>query len=88
MAYTILYRESVKREMRNLDAAMARRIDTAIQSLANNPRPSGCVKLAGVEDVWRIRVGNYRIVYEIHDQRLIVMIVTVAHRREVYRRLK
>ena len=84
MKYTILVRASVKREMRRLDAGIARRVDAAILALADNPRPPGCVKLSGPADLWRIRVGEYRVVYEIHDHQLIVLIVGVAHRREIY----
>jgi len=85
MKYTILYRATVKREMRRMDSGVVRRLDRAILELANNPRPPGCVKLAGADDLWRIRVGDYRVVYEIRDRQLIVLIVAVAHRREVYR---
>ena len=87
MKYTIIYRGSVKREMRRLDAVAARRVDAAILALADNPRPPGCVKLSGPSDLWRIRVGDYRVVYEIRDRQLIVVIVGIAHRREVYRGL-
>ena len=55
MSYTIQYRASVKRDMRRLDAATARRIDAAILALADLPRPSGCVKLSGLSGLWRIR---------------------------------
>ena len=87
MKYTILFRASVKREMRRLDAGVAKRVDEAILALAENPRPAGCVKLSGPSELWRIRVGDYRVVYEIHDRQLIVLIVGVAHRREIYRNL-
>jgi len=66
---------------------MARRVDAAILALSDNVRPAGCVKLSGLSDLWRIRVGDYRVVYEIRDRQLIVLIVGVAHRREVYRNL-
>jgi mRNA interferase RelE/StbE len=55
--------------------------------LADNPRPPGCVKLAGQENLFRVRVGHYRIVYQIVDDRLIVVVILVAHRRDVYRGL-
>lgn len=87
MKYTILYRASVQREMRRLDSRIARRVDAAILALADNPRPPGCVKLSGPSDLWRIRVGDYRVVYEIRDRQLTVLIVGVAHRREIYRNL-
>jgi mRNA interferase RelE/StbE len=78
---------SARRQLRNLDAHVRRRIVAAIDDLAYDPRPSGAVKLTGEQDLWRIRVGNYRIVYSIEDKRLIVTLVRVAHRSEVYRRL-
>jgi mRNA interferase RelE/StbE len=87
MSYAIEYRASLKRDMRRLDAQTVKRIDAAILALADNPRPAGCVRLSGRSELWRIRVGSYRILYEIHDDRLVVIVVTVAHRREVYRGL-
>jgi mRNA interferase RelE/StbE len=87
MSYILQYRASVRRELGRLDKAILKRVDTAIQKLADHPRPAGCVKLSGTLSLWRIRVGDYRVVYEIRDQELIVIIVTVAHRREVYRGL-
>ena len=85
MKFQVLYRASVKRDMRRLDAPTIKRIDAAILGLADNPRPAGCIRLSGQSDLWRIRVGDYRVLYEIHDDRLIVVVVAVAHRREVYR---
>jgi mRNA interferase RelE/StbE len=85
--YAILYRAAVKREMRHLNRDVVRRVDAAILALSDDPRPPGCVKLAGGMDLWRIRVGDYRVIYEIRDRQLIVLIVAVAHRREVYRDL-
>jgi len=73
--------------MRQLDAHAAQRVDAAILALADNPRPTGCTKLSGESGLWRIRVGNYRVLYEIQDQQLIIVVVTVAHRREVHRGL-
>jgi mRNA interferase RelE/StbE len=61
------------------------RVDRAILALADDPRPPGCTRLRGRTD-WRIRVGDYRIVYGIDDERRVVEILHVAHRREVYRR--
>lgn len=58
-----------------------------ISSLAEEPRPPGCTKLSGVEDLYRIRHGGYRIVYSIEDDRLLVIVIRVADRKEVYRRL-
>lgn len=64
---------------------MKRRVVDAIDALTANPRPPGCVKLAGDESVWRVRVGSYRILYEIHEGRLVVLVIRIAHRREVCR---
>ena len=68
-----------------LDAKLKRRIGDAIDALASNPRPSGCAKLAGEKNTWRVRVSDHRILYEIHDDRLVVLIVRIANRREAYR---
>jgi mRNA interferase RelE/StbE len=64
---------------------LKRRVVDAIDALTANPRPPGCVKLAGDESVWRVRVGSYRILYEIHEGRLVVLVIRIAHRREVCR---
>jgi mRNA interferase RelE/StbE len=57
----------------------------AIDGLAQNARPSGCVKLAGEPDLYRARVGNYRIIYQVDDPKLVVLVLSIAHRREIYR---
>lgn len=62
------------------------RVRAAIDLLAETPRPPGCVAMAGEADSYRVRVGDYRIVYEVTDTRLVVHVVRVGHRREVYRR--
>jgi mRNA interferase RelE/StbE len=67
------------------DARLKRRIADAIDALTVNPRPPGCVKLAGEENVWRVRVRDYRILYEVHEGRLVVLVIRIAHRREAYR---
>mgnify|MGYP001580816136 FL=1 len=56
-----------------------------MDALAATPRPKGVKKLTGTDDLYRIRVGDYRIVYQIHDDRLIVLVVRIGHRRDVYR---
>jgi mRNA interferase RelE/StbE len=56
-----------------------------MEELRTNPRPPGVVKLAGDDNLWRIRIGDYRVVYEIHDNRLIVLVLRVAHRKDVSR---
>ena len=76
--------EEIVSEVAKADQA---KVDRLIIALANNPRPPGCVKLSGPSQLWRIRSGDYRIVYEILDQQLVVVVVIIAHRREVYRGL-
>jgi mRNA interferase RelE/StbE len=68
-----------------LDRQFQQRIQSKIESLAENPLPSGVKKFQGATDHWRIRVGDYRVIYRIDSQRIVVTIVRVAHRREVYR---
>ena len=87
MSYAIFYRPGVARDMARLPKAVLRRVDKAIMSLAGDPRPPGCRKLGGATGLWRLRVGDWRIVYEIDDARRLVEVQIVAHRREVYRRL-
>ena len=71
--------------MARLAAGVLRRVDSAIQNLGENPRPPGCRKLAGASGLWRIRIGDWRVVYEIDDAARIIEIQIVAHRRDVYR---
>ena len=83
--YRVEFASRAQRMFRNLPADVQRRLDPAIQALSQDPRPSGCKKLSGEESVWRIRVGDYRIVYQIRDNELLVLVVKVGHRREIYR---
>lgn len=62
------------------------RIRAAIDLLADNPRPPGCVAMTGEAHAYRVRVGDYRIIYEVLDDRLVVQVVRVGHRRDVYRK--
>lgn len=77
-------RRSAEKEIRDLPAAVRRRVIDRIAGLAADPRPHGCEKLAGW-DAYRIRVGAYRVVYTVSDRVLVVEVVRVAHRREAYR---
>jgi mRNA interferase RelE/StbE len=82
--YRVIVRKSVAKDMRGIPKKDARRIVAVIKSLADTPRPSGSKKLSGQER-YRLRQGNYRILYEIEDDRLIVCVVRVGNRRDVYR---
>ena len=85
MAYAVQILPSAQRQLAKLDPPLRKRIAAAIDGLADNPRPSGGKKLQGAGNVWRIRVGDYRILYEIHDRQLLVVVIEIGHRREVYR---
>lgn len=82
--YSISILPSAQKEIANLPKPSQKRIIAAISSLSENPRPHNCKKLVG-SDSWRVRVGEYRIVYFIEDNVLSIEIVRVAHRKEVYR---
>jgi mRNA interferase RelE/StbE len=85
MTYRIEIQRDAKKELAALDKPVRERVLRAIRALADDPRPAGCKKLVGLERAWRVRVGSYRIVYEITDETLLVLVIAVAHRREVYR---
>jgi mRNA interferase RelE/StbE len=83
--YTVQFKRSAEKDLDALPAEVRGRAVAKTEALADDPRPNGCEKLAGVEDTYRVRVGDYRIVYEVQDAVVTVMIVKVGHRREVYR---
>lgn len=85
MTYAVEVLAPAVRQLRKLDPAARRRVQAAIELLADNPRPPGAKKLAGGAGEWRVRTGDYRIIYEIQDNVLLVLVVAVGHRREVYR---
>ena len=85
MAYRIVMTAAARRGMLALPKDVVRRIDACILALAEKPRPPRSAKLSGEIDLWRVRVGDYRIIYQIEDGRLLVIVIRVAHRREVYR---
>jgi mRNA interferase RelE/StbE len=83
--YSIQIVPSAERDLAALDKPLRQRIAARIDALAENPRPSGVKKLQGSTDTWRFRVGDYRVLYEIRDRQLLILVVKVGHRREVYR---
>lgn len=85
MRYTITFKSAAQRALSKLPNDAAERIARAIDGLEFEPRPKGCEKLKGADNLWRIRVGDYRVVYTIEDARLIVLVVKIGHRREIYR---
>ncbi len=84
MRYRVEVAGAAVRQLRKLDLVARRRVQAAIELLADQPRPSGARKLVGGDGQWRVRTGDYRIVYEIHDDVLLVLVVAVGHRRDIY----
>ncbi|MBK7686120.1 MAG: type II toxin-antitoxin system RelE/ParE family toxin [Rhodocyclaceae bacterium] len=84
--YELTFRPSVAKDLRDVAKADVKKILARIDSLCDDPRPPGCEKLSGQES-YRLRQGNYRIVYSIEDQILVVEILKIGHRREIYRSL-
>lgn len=84
MTYRIGYRASAKRQLSRLASAVQGRVVAAVDALAENPRPNGCRKLQG-RPGYRIRVGDYRVIYDIHDRIITVEIIEIGHRGDIYR---
>lgn len=87
MPYELQFKTSAWKSLRKIPAETRARLVAAIWSLSEEPRPLGARKLTGQVDLYRLRIGDYRVVYDIQDQALVVLIIKVGHRREVYRRL-
>ena len=86
MPYTVSIERQAAKFLRGLtDRRLHLRLREAIDALTAIPRPPGCVKLQGSEELFRVRVGDYRIVYQIQDAVLVVLVVQIGHRREIYR---
>jgi mRNA interferase RelE/StbE len=83
-SYRVSLTTSAERELHSLPANVISRIVQRLERLTTAPRPPGCRKLAGGDNEWRVRVGDYRIVYEIDDSARIIDVTRIAHRREVY----
>ena len=83
-SYAVEIKPSARKELEALPNHLLSRVVRKIQSLSDNPRPAGCKKLKGYKDLWRIRVGDWRVVYIIDDAVRVVSVTRIAHRREVY----
>lgn len=84
-AYRVRIERSAERDLKKLSIEDLRRVASHIRALGDTPRPVGCRKLTGSEDEWRLRVGDYRIIYAVNDEAKVVQIMRVRHRREAYR---
>jgi len=85
-SYRVVLTSSAARELKRLSGPLNERIVPRLENLASNPRPPGCKKLKGGHNEWRIRVGDYRVVYTIDDAGLLVEVTRIRHRSEVYER--
>jgi mRNA interferase RelE/StbE len=87
-SYRIVYRRSVEKELRSIPPPQLKEVIEKIHALAADRHPRGSVKLkGGVRDLYRARHGDYRIIYEVHDDEIVVLVVKVGHRRDVYSQL-
>ena len=85
-SYRVVLTSSAARELKRLSSQLNERVVPRLENLAANPRPPGCQKLKGGHNEWRIRVGDYRVVYTIDDAALLVEVTRIRHRSEVYER--
>jgi len=86
MTYQVALAPAAARELRKFDPQVRRRLQAAIELLATEPRPPAATRLVGGAGEWRVRTGDYRIVYEIEEERLLVLVLSAGHRREIYQR--
>ena len=84
MTYQVVLSLSAIRQLRKFDPDVRRRIQAVLELLAENPRPPAATRLVGGAGEWRVRTGDYRVIYEIDEGRLLVLILRMGHRREVY----
>jgi len=87
MDYSIQLSRKAQKQLSALPKAIQERLQVKIGALATEPRPPGTVALQGIKGLLRLRVGDYRIIYQVDDDILIVLVVEVGHRREVYKRM-
>jgi len=83
--YDIIFTRSARKEIESLDNKTIQKILPKIESLAKKPQPVNCLKLQGEKNLWRIRIGDYRVIYSIYDNKRIVDIIAIRHRNEAYK---
>ena len=86
MNYVVNLTPAAARQLRKFDPPTRRRLQAVIELLADEPRPPAATRLVGGAGEWRVRTGDYRVIYEIHDAELLVLVLRMAHRREIYDR--
>jgi mRNA interferase RelE/StbE len=85
LAYTIQFKPLALRQLEKLPRDIQKKLAVRIEALRDEPFRSGCKKMAAIPDTWRVRVGDYRIVYQVHQKILLVLVLTIGHRKDVYR---
>jgi len=85
MKFKIAYKKSVSKDLSSLPKATVEQILSSIKRLATNPTPQGYKKLKGESGLYRIRVGTYRVIYEVHKEEITIFIIKIGHRKNVYR---
>ena len=86
MTYSVRLSPAAARQLRKFDPQIRRRLQAVIELLSDEPRPPAATRLVGGAGEWRVHTGDYRVIYEIHDSELLVLVLRMAHRREVYER--
>ncbi|HEX9519654.1 MAG TPA: type II toxin-antitoxin system RelE/ParE family toxin [Streptosporangiaceae bacterium] len=85
MVYEIVFRDDARKTFQQLDRAVQRRLERAMERLAENPRPGQATQLVSDSQTWRVRAGDWRVLYEIHDDQHLVLVLDVRHRSTAYR---
>jgi len=85
MTYSIEIKQSAQKELANLPRNIADKVIKQVRALADDPRPTGCKKLVGTDYTYRIRINDYRVVYSIFDQQLVIQVIKIGHRKAVYK---
>lgn len=85
MTYSIEIKQSAQKELAKLPRSIADKVIKQIKVLADDPRPNGCKKLVGTDYTYRIRINDYRVVYSIFDQQLVIQVIKIGHRKQIYK---
>lgn len=88
MAYRIVFKPTAQRDLKKLSSKIQKRVLSEIVNLSENPRLPGIEKLTGYEGLFRLRVGDFRIIFEIHEDEVVILIVRIGDRKEIYRLIK
>lgn len=84
MEYKLTFLPAALRSLKKLPLQVVEKLKPHLEQLAQNPRPPGCKKLKGTSELWRTRAGDYRIIYQIDDGKLVILVIAVGHRKDIY----